>query len=50
MTLKTHEVSDFSDSQFLEKMQKFIYKLPKCFANCELRTANLNPDLPYLKP
>ena len=38
-----HELSDFSDSQFLEKMQKLICKLPKCFANCELRTANSNP-------
>ena len=41
--LKIHEVSDFSNSQFLEKMQKFICKLPKCFANCELRSANSNP-------
>ena len=24
-------------------MQKLIHKLPKCFANCELQTANLNP-------
>ena len=24
-------------------MQKLICKLPKLFANCELRTANLNP-------
>ena len=36
--------SDFSDSQFLEKMQKQIRKLPKPFANCELWTANSNPD------
>ena len=32
--LKIHKVSDFSDSQFLEKMQKLIRKLPKRFANC----------------
>ena len=44
ITLKIHEVSDFSNSQFLEKMQKLIHKLPKHFANCKLRTANLNPD------
>ena len=48
MTLKIHEVSDFSDSQFLaqflEKMQKLIRKLSKCFANFELRTANANPE------
>ena len=25
-------------------MQKFICKLPKCFANWELRMANSNPD------
>ena len=37
------QVSDFSDSQFLEKMQKFIRKLPKRFANCELQMANSNP-------
>ena len=46
-----HEVSDFSNSQFLEKMRKFIHKLPKCFANCKLRTANSNPayrSLPLL--
>ena len=35
-TLKIHEVSDFSDSQFLEKVQKLICKLPKYFTNCEL--------------
>ena len=29
--------------QFLEKMQKLSRKLPKCFANCELRMANSNP-------
>ena len=34
--------SDFSDSQFLEKMQKQIHKLPKCFANCELQMTNSN--------
>ena len=45
MTLKIHEVSDFSDLQFLEKMQKLIRKLPKRFANCELRTANSNHPL-----
>ena len=33
----------FSDLQFLEKMQKLIPKLPKCFTNCELQTANLSP-------
>ena len=32
--LKIHKVSNFSDSQFLEKMQKLIRKLPKRFANC----------------
>ena len=37
MTLKIHEVSDFSDSQFLEKIQKLIHKLAKCFANYELQ-------------
>ena len=37
MTLKIHEVSDFSKSQFLEKMQKR-------FANCKLRMANSNPE------
>ena len=42
-TLKIHEVSDFSNSQFLEKMQELFCKRPKLFANCELRTANLNP-------
>ena len=45
MTVKIQEVSDFSDSQFLEKTQKFIRKLPKCFANCELQTANSNPEV-----
>ena len=40
---ENHEVSDFRNSQFLEQMQKLIRKLPKRFANCELRTANLNP-------
>ena len=35
--------SDFSDSQFLEKTQKCICKLPKRFANCELRMDNSNP-------
>ena len=43
ITLKIHEVSDSSDSQFLETMQKLICKLPKCFANRELQTANSNP-------
>ena len=43
MTLKIHKVSDFKDLQFSEKMQKFICKLPKRFANCELRMANSNP-------
>ena len=32
--LKIHKVSNFSDSQFSEKMQKLIRKLPKRFANC----------------
>ena len=41
--LKIYEVSDFSDLQSLEKMQKLIRRPPKCFANCELRTANSNP-------
>ena len=51
MTLKIHEVSNFSDSQFLEKMQKHICKLQKCFANCKLWTANSNPVMKsaYLK-
>ena len=26
-------------------MQKFICKLPKCFANCKLQTVNLNLEL-----
>ena len=38
-----YEVSDFSNLQSLEKMQKLIRRPPKCFANCKLRTANLNP-------
>ena len=38
-----HEVSDLRDTQIVEKMQKLIWKLPKRFANCELRMANLNP-------
>ena len=42
-TLKIHEVSDFSDSQFLEKIQKLIRKLLKRSANCELQMANSNP-------
>ena len=42
MTL-IHEVFNFSGSQFLEKIQKQIRKLPKRFADCELRTANSNP-------
>ena len=40
---KIHKVSNFSDSQFLEKVQKLIRKLPKRFVLCELRTANSNP-------
>ena len=39
--MKIHEASDFSDLQFVEKMQKQIHKLPKYFANCKLRMANL---------
>ena len=42
-------LSDFSDSQYLEKMQKLIHKLPKYFTNCELQMANLNPALECLK-
>ena len=38
--------SDFIDWEFLGKMQKRICKLPKRFANCELRAANSNPDTP----
>ena len=30
---------------FRKKMQNLIRKLSKCFANCELRTANSNPDI-----
>ena len=30
---------------FRKKMQKLIHKMPKCFANCELRTANSNSAL-----
>ena len=41
MRLKIHAVTDFSDSQFLERMQKL--KPPKRFANWELQTANSNP-------
>ena len=44
LKMKIHEASDFTDSQILEKMQKLIRKRPKCFANCELWVANLNPD------
>ena len=33
----------------LEKMPKRIRKLPKRFANCELRTANSNPDIYHQK-
>ena len=33
-----------SYSQFLDKMQQLIQKLPKRYANCELRTANSNPE------
>ena len=40
--LKIQKVSDLRDSQILEKMQKLIRKLPKRFANCELRTAYSN--------
>ena len=36
-------MNNFSDLPFLEKMQELIRKLPKCFTNCELRTANLSP-------
>ena len=36
-------ISDFSDSQCLEKPQKLIRKLPKRFTNCELQKINLNP-------
>ena len=42
--LKIYEVSDFNNSQFLEKKQKLIRRLPKRFANCELRTDNSNPE------
>ena len=42
ITLKICQVSDSSNSQFLEKMQKLIHKLLKSFANCELQTANSN--------
>ena len=45
MTLKIHELSNFSDLQFLEKMQKRIRELPKRLANCELRTADSNPGV-----
>ena len=44
ITLKIYEVSDLRDSQILEKMQKLIRKLPKCFAKCELQMANSNPE------
>ena len=43
-SIKIHEVSDFSNSQFVEKMQKQIHKLPKRFTNCELRMVNSNPE------
>ena len=41
--LKIYEVSDFSNPQFLDKMQKVICRLPKHFTNCELWMAILNP-------
>ena len=37
------EVSDFSNLQSLEKIQKLIRELSKRFANCELRMAISNP-------
>ena len=40
---KIHEVSNFSSSQFLQKMQKHFCKLPKHFTNCKLWRVNLNP-------
>ena len=43
ITQKIHKESNFSNSQFLEKMQKLICNVPKSFANCELQMANLNP-------
>ena len=42
-TLIIYEVSYFTNSQFLEKMQKLIRRLPKHLANCKLQTANSNP-------
>ena len=36
MTLKIHELSNFCNLQYLEKMQKRIRNLTKRFANCEL--------------
>ena len=36
-------MNNFSNLQFLEKMEELIRKLPKRFTNCELRTANSNP-------
>ena len=41
--MNIHKASNFSDSQFLQKMQKFHLKLSKCFAHCKLQTANSNP-------
>ena len=35
-------------SQFLEKIQKHIRKLPKRFANCKLRMANYNSVMFFL--
>ena len=49
------KVSDFSDSQFFEKKQKLIGKLPKRFANCQnasqignCKIANSNPGPSYV--
>ena len=46
-SMNNSEVSDFSDLQSLEKMPKLICKLPKCFANSELWTANSNSVLQW---
>ena len=48
---KIYEVSDFSDLQFLEKIQKLIHRLPKCFANCEqlIRTLTSNGEVCSIK-
>ena len=42
---ENHKVSDYSDSQFLQKIQKLICKLPKHILNCKLGTANSNPEV-----